>query len=140
MLLPRLLRLLLQAVFVLLAVGTLCFVMAELLPGDAAYRIAAGRYGYDVVNTEIADAVRAELGLDRSAVVRWAQWLVQIAQGQLGHSMVLGDSVTDLVAYQLGQTVWLSLVAWVMAMGLGLALGLWTALWPRAGFGVSWMP
>lgn len=127
----RLSRLLLQAVFVLLAVGTLCFVMAELLPGDAAYRIAAGRYGYDVVNTEIAEAVRAELGLDRSALARWAEWLGQVAQGNLGQSMVLGEPVLHLVTYQLGQTVWLSLVAWLMALALGLSLGLWTALHPN---------
>ncbi len=127
----RVVRLLLQALFVLLAVGTLCFAMAELLPGDAAYRIAAGRYGYDVVNSEIAEAVRAELGLDRPALVRWAEWLGQVAQGNLGRSMVLGDPVLHLVAYQLGQTVWLSLVAWLMALALGLSLGLWTALRPQ---------
>ncbi|MCU0924547.1 MAG: ABC transporter permease [Hydrogenophaga sp.] len=126
----RVSRLLLQAVFALFSVGTLCFVMAELLPGDAAYRIAAGRYGYDVVNTEIAEAVRAELGLDRPALVRWGEWLLQMAQGDLGRSMVLGDPVLKLVAYQLGHTLWLSLVAWGMALALGLTLGLWTALHP----------
>lgn len=127
----RLSRLLMQAVFVLLAVGTLCFAMAELLPGDSAYRIAAGRYGYDVVNTEIAESVRAELGLDRPALVRWAGWLAQMAQGDLGRSVVLGDPVLALVGDQLGQTVWLSLVAWLMAVTLGLTLGLWTALRPH---------
>lgn len=126
----RLVRLLLQAVFVLVAVGTLCFAMVELLPGDAAYRIAAGRYGYDVVNTQIAADVRAELGLDRPALARWLAWLGQLAQGNLGPSLVLGDPVLQLVAYQLGQTVWLSLVAWLMALVLGVALGLWSALHP----------
>lgn len=124
-------RLLLQVVFVLLAVGTLCFVMAESLPGDAAYRIAAGRYGYDVVNTEIAESVRAELGLDRPALVRWAEWLGQMAQGDLGRSVVLGDTVASLLAVQLGHTLWLSLVAWTLALLLGLLLGLWTALRPE---------
>jgi len=127
----RVFRLLLQVVFVLLTVGTLCFAMAELLPGDAAYRIAAGRYGYDLVNTEIAEAVRAELGLDRPALLRWAEWLGQVAQGNMGQSMVLGDPVLHLVAYQLGQTVWLSLVAWLMALTLGISLGLWTAMHPE---------
>ncbi len=124
-------RLLLQVVFVLLGVGTLCFVMAESLPGDSAYRIAAGRYGYDVVNTEIAEAVRAELGLDRPALARWGDWLLQMAQGNLGRSMVLGDNVTELIAFQLGHTLWLSLVAWAMALALGLTLGIWTALRPH---------
>lgn len=127
----RLFRLLLQAVFVLFAVGTLCFAMAELLPGDAAYRIAAGRYGYDVVNTDIAEAVRAELELNRPALVRWVEWLGQLVQGDLGHSLVLGDPVLGLVAHQLGQTIRLSLVAWLMAVTLGLSLGLWTALRPQ---------
>jgi peptide/nickel transport system permease protein len=131
MLANRLARLLLQAVFVLLVVGTLCFVMAEWLPGDAAYRIAAGRYGYDVVNTEIAEAVRTELGLDKPIWVRWSEWLLQLVQGQLGQSMVLGDPVLQLIAYQLGHTLWLSLVAWLMAVGLGLSLGLWTAVYPN---------
>jgi len=45
--------------------------------------------------------------------------------------MVLGDPVLNLVAYQLGQTVWLSLMAWLMALALGLSLGLWTALHPQ---------
>jgi peptide/nickel transport system permease protein len=131
MLANRLARLLLQVVFVLLVVGTLCFVMAEWLPGDAAYRIAAGRYGYDVVNTEIAEAVRTELGLDRPIWVRWNEWLLQLVQGQLGQSMVLGDPVLQLISYQLGHTLWLSLVAWLMAVGLGLSLGLWTAVYPN---------
>ncbi len=123
-------RLLLQVVFVLLAVGTLCFVMAEWLPGDAAYRVAAGRYGYDVVSADVAAAVRAELGLDRPAIVRWAEWLWLLAQGDLGRSMVLGDTVVSLVAFQLGHTLWLSLVTWGMALALGLSLGVWTALKP----------
>ena len=126
----RLARVTLQLLFVLLAVGSLCFAMAELLPGDAAYRIAAGRYGYDLVSGSRAEAVRVELGLDRPAVVRWAEWLLQLARGEMGRSMVLGDPVAGLVAYQLGHTVWLSLVAWLIAVALGLGLGLWSALRP----------
>ncbi len=130
-------RLLLQAVSALLVVGTLCFVMAESLPGDAAYRIAAGRYGYDLVDAAAAEAVRAELGLDRPAAARWLQWLGQLLQGQAGVSMVLGEPVTALVAHQLGHTLWLSAVAWLMALVLGLGLGLWAAARPHGGISRS---
>ena len=47
-----------QAVLVALTVGILTFIMVRALPGDMAYRIAAGRYGYDMVNTDAANAVR----------------------------------------------------------------------------------
>ena len=45
-----LLRRALQAVFVALLVGVLCFVLVRTLPGDMAFRIAASRYGYDLVD------------------------------------------------------------------------------------------
>ena len=123
-------RLLAQVFFVLFAVGTLSFMMAETLPGDAAYRIAASRYGYDLMDAAAAEAVRAELGLDRPAVVRWADWFGEMAKGKLGTAMVSGEPVAHEVAAQLGHTLHLSLVAWLMAVVLGLAMGLWTALHP----------
>ena len=58
-------RLLLQVVFVLLAVGTLCFVMAESLPGDSAYRIAAGQ----TINRQINDGGNAKGGITLDASV-----------------------------------------------------------------------
>lgn len=51
-----------QALFVAWSVGTLTFILMRFIPGDVAYRIAAGRYGYDYVNADAALAVRAELG------------------------------------------------------------------------------
>ena len=39
--------------------------MMQALPGDSAYRIAAGRYGYDVMDAQAAEVVRTELGLDK---------------------------------------------------------------------------
>ena len=47
-----------QALLVALLVGTACFLMVRLLPGDMAYRIAASRYGYDIVDSAAAEAVR----------------------------------------------------------------------------------
>jgi hypothetical protein len=52
-----------QAGVVALLVGAATFAMMRSLPGDAAWRIAAGRYGYDNVTAAAAEAVRAELGL-----------------------------------------------------------------------------
>lgn len=120
----------LQAVLVALLVGALCFALMRALPGDMAYRIAAGRYGYDLVGTQAADAVRAELGLDRPAAVQFASWLAGLAQGDLGVSLVSGDPVWDEVAHQLGHTVLLALAALLVALALGPCLGLLAGLRP----------
>lgn len=121
-------RLLGQGALVAAAVGVLSFVMTRALPGDAAYRIAAGRYGYDMVDSAAAEAVRAELGLEQPAWQQLLQWLGELLQFRLGNSMVSGDPVMDEIAHQLGHTLQLSLAAWLMAILLGLLLGSWSAL------------
>jgi len=122
------LRLLGQGALVAGAVGVLSFAMTRALPGDAAYRIAAGRYGYDMVDSAAAEAVRAELGLDQPAWQQLLNWLGDLVQFRLGNSMVSGDPVMDEIAHQLGHTLQLSLAAWLLAMVLGLLLGTWSAL------------
>lgn len=119
-----------QVVALALLVGTVCFFMARLLPGDMATRIAAGRYGYDLVNNAAADAVRAELGLNRPVWLALLQWWGEMARFDLGLSWVTGNPVWDEVAHQLGATISLSVAAVLLAAALGLPLGLWSGLHP----------
>ena len=117
-----------QAAFVAAAVGTLCFFLTRSLPGDMAFRIAAGRYGYDMVNAQAAQAVRDELGLDAPAWQQLLRWIGDLLQGRLGTAMVSGESVMAEIAQYLGATVHLSLVAWALGIALGVALGTVAAL------------
>jgi peptide/nickel transport system permease protein len=112
-----------QAAGVAVLVATLCFLIVRQLPGDAAFRIAAGRYGYDLVDQQAADAVRAELGLDRPAWRQLADWLLALGQGDLGTSLVTSASVAEEVGYYLLGTLQLGAVALVLAVALGGALG-----------------
>lgn len=119
-----------QAVAVGLIVGTACFLMARALPGDQATRIAAGRYGYDLVSNAAADAVRAELGLDRPAAAALADWWWDIARLRLGTSLVSGETVWREVAHQLGATLQLAAGAALFALLAGLPLGVWCGVRP----------
>lgn len=125
------LRRVVQAVLVALAVGSLSFLLVRLLPGDMAFRIAAGRYGYDMVSASAAEAVRAELGLDRPEIVQFLDWLGRLARGDLGVSLVTGARVADELAHQLGATLALSLAALALSVLIGPPLGLVMGL--RAG-------
>ena len=68
-----------QAALVALIVGAATAIMQALL-GDAAFRIAAGCYGYDLMDAAAAAAVRQELGLDRPLAV-------QLGTDHLGRDM-----------------------------------------------------
>ncbi|HEV7368755.1 ABC transporter permease [Arenibaculum sp.] len=122
---------LVQAALVALLVGIACFAMVEFLPGDQAYRIAAGRYGEDLVSTAAADAVRLELGLDRPWWERLGAWLAALARLDLGVSLVTGERVAHEIGHQLGHTLLLSLAALALSVLLGPPLGVLAAA--RAG-------
>ncbi|MBS7807218.1 ABC transporter permease [Variovorax sp. PCZ-1] len=126
--LTALTRLLAQAGFVAAAMGVLSFFLTRALPGDAAFRIAAARYGYDMVNADAAQAVRLELGLDKPAWQQLIGWLGDLLQLRLGNSLVTGEPVWGEIVHQLGATVHLSLVAWVLGVLLGVILGTLAAL------------
>lgn len=123
-------RRLLQAAMVAALVGTLCFFMTRLLPGDMAYRIAAARYGYDMVGSAAAEAVRHELGLDRPLLAALAQWWGKLLQADLGLSQVTGEPVWREIAGQLWPTLKLSLLAVSLSLLIGPSLGVLAGLRP----------
>lgn len=118
----------LQAIMVAIVVGIVSFAMMQALPGDAAFRIAAGRYGYDMMNAASAEAVRAELGLDRPLLVQLSTWLRSLAQFDMGPSLVTGAPVVDEIAHQLGASLLLAgaavAVSVLIALPVGVASGL----------------
>lgn len=119
-----------QAVLVALLVGMLSFFLTHVLPGDMAYRIAAGRYGYDIVDTAAAEAVRAELGLDRPLGLALIAWLGDLARLNLGVSLISGEPVLKELAHQLGHTLLLSVAALGLSASFGLPLGILAGRYP----------
>lgn len=114
-----------QALFVAWSVGTLTFILMRMIPGDIAYRIAAGRYGYDYVNEQAALAVRAELGLDRSGVELYLSWLWDLLHFNLGHSLVSGEPIVDALSHQLGHSLLLAGAATLLSLCLAIPLGIY---------------
>lgn len=131
-------RRLVQALLVSLMVSTLSFFMMRALPGDAAMRVAAARYGHDLVTARAADAVRAELKLDRSVAGALLAWWGDVLRLDLGTSAVTAAPVVDEVSHQLGYTIRLALAAMGIALLAGPLLGLLCGLWPGSVFDQAW--
>ena len=117
-----------QALVVALVVGIVSFAMMQALPGDAAYRIAAGRYGYDVMDAAAAETVRIELGLDRPWWAQLWSWLGALATLDLGRSLVYGSPVVEEVATQLRYSLLLAggavIASLLIALPVGIAAGM----------------
>ena len=116
------LRLILQrlgfGVLTLFAISLLVFFAVLLLPGD----LAEAMLGQSATPEAVA-AYRAELGLDRPAVVRYVEWMQGILRGDLGTSLANQRPIGTLVSERLGNTVVLALLAAAIAMPIGLLLG-----------------
>lgn len=120
-----LLQRLYQAMFVAWSVGTVTFILMRLIPGDMAYRIAAGRYGYDYVTADAAASVRDELGLDRSGFEMYFQWLWDLVHFNLGNSLVSGEPVINDIAHQLGHSLLLAAVATFISLLIAIPIGIY---------------
>lgn len=119
-----------QAAAVVLLVSTACFAIVQSLPGDIAFRIAAGRYGYDQVTAASAETVRIELGLDRPAWQQLLDWLADLAALDLGTSLVTGASIVGELGLYLSSSLQLAAAALVLALAAGATVGALAAAKP----------
>ncbi|GGA59510.1 ABC transporter permease [Pelagibacterium lentulum] len=120
-----------QALIVAALIGVLTFLMMRALPGDIAFRIAAGRYGYDAVNAAAAEAVRQELNLDQSALAAFFQWFGDLLRLDFGRSVISGRPVVEEIRHQLGASLQLAGAALAISLFIGPPLGVLAGL--RAG-------
>ena len=109
-----LLRRVLYAVPIALAVSIVCFLLVHLAPGDPVNAIVSADAPADVV-----EQVRRAYGLDRPLPVQFWLWLGHVVQGDFGQSLVSGRPVWEEMSGAIVNTLRLSLVA----AGLGFAMG-----------------
>ena len=102
----------------LLGVLFLCFCLLQVVPADPALIIA----GPDA-KAETLDAIRKELGLDRPILVQFFNYLLRLAHGDLGRSIISNKMVSEELAHTIGPTVELMLGGMLMAVPIGLVLG-----------------
>ena len=116
------LRRLLQAVAVMLAVAFIAFTLFQYV-GDPVTNLL----GQDATPAQ-RQQLRADLGLDRPFPIQFAHFVGNAARGEFGISIRQGRKVTALFAERLPATLELALVAAVLALALGIPMGVYAAL------------
>ena len=107
----------------LFIVSVMVFAGTEILPGDVAQAILGQQ-----ATPESLQAIRDELGLERSAFIRYFEWLTNFLMGDLGRSLVSGREIVDLISTRLPNSLFLAFVAAAIAIPISVTLGLLAAL------------
>ena len=118
-----LLRRLGQIIPTLLILSVLIFALQQLMPGDPAIIMAGEERGDPQVLAEI----RAELMLDRPIWEQYGAWLWRLLHGDLGFSWRIRQPVGELILEKLPVTLQLGLMAFVIAVVIGVPAGIVSA-------------
>jgi peptide/nickel transport system permease protein len=116
------LRRLIQAVIVMVAVAFIAFLLFQYVGDPVVFLL-----GQDATPEQIRD-LRAGLGLDRPFFVQFWHFLVNASQGEFGLSLRQGSKVSRLIGERFPATLELSLVAAFLALAIGIPMGVYTAL------------
>jgi peptide/nickel transport system permease protein len=120
---------------VIWVVVTVVFLLIHLVPGDPVVQML----GEGATASDIS-ALRHSYGLDASLGVQYMRYWHGIAQGNLGQSLTLHDSVLHLVLSRYPYTLALTVAAMLIGLGLAIPAGVYSAQqhgrWPDRAVGV----
>ena len=113
-----------QIVPTLILVSILVFCLQQLMPGDPAVVLAGEERG----DPRVLEQIRTELWLDRSVPAQYFHWVGNVLQGNLGYSWRTRQPVAELIAQKLPVTAQLGVMAFVIAVAIGVPAGIIAAV------------
>ncbi len=118
-------RRLLQFIPVFFGVTLLLFLISTYLPGADPIQL---RVGERAISPEVREQLRKEFGLDKPWYQQYADYLRNLAQGDLGVSLNNGRSVNTILQETYPNTVKLAFAAILIEIVVGLGAGIISAL------------
>ncbi len=122
------LRRLLWGVVLLFLLSDLCFLLAEIAPGDFLSEIELNPR----ISEETAAVLRARYGLDEGLFQQYLRWIGSVARGELGYSFAYDMPVGRLLAPRVRNTLLLTLLATAATWLVAVPAGAWMA-WKPGG-------
>jgi peptide/nickel transport system permease protein len=112
---------------VILLISLLVFMLVHAAPGDPADLLLS-----DEATKEDIDDARKRWGLDQPVYIQYAKFLWASLKGDLGTSFRYADPVLLMIVDRLPATVELAVVAILIALVLGVPLGVWAGARPNS--------
>lgn len=110
----------------LILVACIIFLVVNAMPGDPALTVLGAEMEGDY------ELVKERMGLNGTIWERLWRWLSGVLQGDLGESYFLGTSVWDAIKTRIPVTVSLATAALVVAVIIGIPLGIIASLKPNS--------
>ncbi|NNF98810.1 MAG: ABC transporter permease [Desulfobacteraceae bacterium] len=117
-------RRILQFIPTVIGISFIMFVLLNVLPGSAALMTG----GKEILSPEIVKKLEKKWGLDKPFHVRYLNYMVGLAKGDLGTSFIRGDKVRDIIGNRLWPTLKLAVAALAIACFIGIPLGFYSAV------------
>jgi peptide/nickel transport system permease protein len=99
-------------------VSMLVFGLMEGTPGDVARKVLGPFATQDQV-----DRMTREEGWDRPVVIRYAEWVGNVVQGDLGYSTLYKTPVNNIIWDRIGNTLILAVIAFAIIVPASIVLG-----------------
>ena len=109
---------LLQAIFVLLGVSLVAFIILHLSGDPLSLLISSG------ATPEQEAAIRTKMGLDDPLYIQYFRFLAQILHGDFGESLYYKQSTLSLIMNRLPATIQLTFAGILVATVIGIPLGI----------------
>jgi len=119
-------RRILQSLLVVLVMSLVVFVGVHVV-GDPVHILISD----DMTQAEIDRFIR-KLGLDRPVHEQYLHFLANAARGDLGNSFVHGEPALKLILERMPATLELALAAFLLAIVVGIPLGMYAGLRPES--------
>jgi peptide/nickel transport system permease protein len=119
-------RRVIQSLVVVLVMSLVVFVGVHVV-GDPVYILISD----DMTQAEI-DRFIERLGLDRPLYEQYWHFLANAARGDLGNSFVFGEPALKLILQRMPATLELAFAAFVLAVIVGIPLGMYAGLRPES--------
>ncbi len=110
--------------FVLLGVSMLLYGICRMVPGDYVANMTAGNQN---VTEEMEQRMREVYGLDKGVVEGYISWLGDAVKGDFGISFIYQKPVTEVIVKNMGPTVALAGIAFVIEFLIAIPLGILAA-------------
>jgi peptide/nickel transport system permease protein len=117
-----------SAFVTLLGITLLIFLAMRVLPGDPLAQISTEGQGQYRLSPAELQRARASLGLDQPLYLQYANWLGDIARGDLGRSFWRGEPIRDLILRRAPITAEIASLAIVLSWLIGIPVGSYSAI------------
>jgi len=118
-------RRLLQMIPLVVGLSIVIFLLLAAAPGDPVDLLI---FGNPNVKAEDISRLKRLYGLDQPLYVRYFKWLRAALHGDLGYSRIYKQPALSLMWWRIGNSLWLQIPAFVLALSVALPVGIYSAI------------